>query len=190
LALADLDAIAVGAGPGSFTGLRIGVATAKGLAFAIGKPLWMASSLLALAWDLAATAAAGALLIPALDARRHELYAGFYRRHGAVLVEVRSECVIPPSELAAVIAACSEVDGSIEIAGDALVTHVTAMTDLPPGVRCRTDVRTTPSAIGVALAAAASNRLDALAHGAPAYVRRSEAEVLYPNGVPGALPRR
>ena len=190
LAVGGLDAIAVGAGPGSFTGLRIGLATAKGLAFAAGRPLWLASSLGALAWDLAGVAAPGALVVPALDARRGELYAGFYRRDGGGrLIAAAPERVLPPGELAAAIAAV-DGGGAVEVAGDALTVHAAALTGLPEVVRRRTDVRATPSAIGVAVMAAAGDRADVLAHGAPAYIRPSEAEVMYPNGVPGALRKR
>lgn len=68
----ELTAIAVGAGPGSFTGLRIGMATAKGIAFAAARPLWAVSS-------LAAVAHGYPLVVAALDARRGEVYAGCYR---------------------------------------------------------------------------------------------------------------
>jgi len=94
LRMADLDAIAVGAGPGSFTGLRIGLATAKGLAFAADKPLWLVSSLGALAWSM--HTAGTAVRVPVLDARRGELYAGFYRGG----VAVAPERVMPPADLA------------------------------------------------------------------------------------------
>ncbi len=190
LTLAQIDAIAVGAGPGSFTGLRIGLATAKGLAFATGKPLWLVSSLAALACDLAVTAAEGALLVAALDARRHEIYVGCYRRAGATLVAVGPERVVPPAELAALIAAADPDEGPVELAGDALTVHAVALAGLPARVRHRSDVRPTPSAVGVALMGATGTRADRLAHGAPAYIRPSEAEVLYPDGVPGARARR
>ncbi len=77
VAPAQLEAIAIGAGPGSFTGLRIGMATAKGIAFAARRPLWAVSSLAALAHDAAAAAPAGEapVIAAVLDARRGEVFA-------------------------------------------------------------------------------------------------------------------
>ncbi|MGV1098625.1 tRNA (adenosine(37)-N6)-threonylcarbamoyltransferase complex dimerization subunit type 1 TsaB [Thiovibrio sp. JS02] len=72
----DLTAIAVSLGPGSFTGLRIGLATAKGLCFATGKPLIGVPTLEGLACQLPF---AGLPICPVVDARKNEVYAGFYR---------------------------------------------------------------------------------------------------------------
>ncbi len=69
----DLDAIAVGVGPGTFTGLRIGVATARALATAAGLPLRRVSSLAALAAGIEA-----AVRLPLIDARRGELFAALF----------------------------------------------------------------------------------------------------------------
>jgi len=71
----DLDGVAVGIGPGSFTGLRIGLATAKGLAFALGKPCAGVSTLKALAYG---TGAQLGLVVPMLDAKRGEVFAAVY----------------------------------------------------------------------------------------------------------------
>ncbi len=189
--LAEIDAFAVGAGPGSFTGLRIGVATAKGLAFAIDRPLWLVSSLAALAWDLAQAAAdPHALLVPALDARRAEVYVGFYRLAGPTVVALAPERVLPPAALTAALIELGLAGQPALLAGDALPVHGAALTDLPATVVRRPDIRATPSAVAVAVIAATGPRVDALVHGAPAYIRPSEAEVKYPDGVPGARPRR
>jgi tRNA threonylcarbamoyladenosine biosynthesis protein TsaB len=73
LTVAGLGAIACGAGPGSFTGLRVGLSVAKGLALPTGLPLVLVSSLEALAHDLAAPA--GALIVPCIDAGKDQVYA-------------------------------------------------------------------------------------------------------------------
>ncbi len=75
LAPAALDAIAVGKGPGSYTGLRVGVSTAKGLCMALDKPLLSFGSLDALAWQVQELAVElKAWICPMLDARRMEVY--------------------------------------------------------------------------------------------------------------------
>ena len=82
--LADLAAVAVSDGPGSYTGLRIGAAAAKGLCFALDIPLVAVSTLRALAAQVAAGTARPEqyLFGPMLDARRQEVYAALYRHDG------------------------------------------------------------------------------------------------------------
>ncbi len=76
--LQDLDGVAVSKGPGSYTGLRIGVSTAKGLCYALDKPLLAINTLEALALQAAPWAKSDTLLCPMLDARRMEVYCAVF----------------------------------------------------------------------------------------------------------------
>lgn len=75
LDMSTVDAIAVAAGPGSFTGLRIGSATAKGLGLALKKPIIEVPTLEGLAWNLWGT---GGVVCPLMDARRNQVYTAAY----------------------------------------------------------------------------------------------------------------
>ena len=77
-AMSDIEAIAISEGPGSYTGLRIGVSTAKGLCYALGVPLIGISTLKAMAYEVQATSKPSALLCPMIDARRMEVYTAVY----------------------------------------------------------------------------------------------------------------
>lgn len=76
VSLSTIDAIAISGGPGSFTGLRIGSATAKGLGLALQKPLIHVPTLDGTAWNLFG---ASGIICPIMDARRNQVYTGLYR---------------------------------------------------------------------------------------------------------------
>jgi tRNA threonylcarbamoyladenosine biosynthesis protein TsaB len=97
---AQVTAIAIGVGPGTFTGLRIGVATARALAQALAVPLHPVSSLEALAAGIAAGAGAGAgaPVLPLIDARRGQVFAALYTA-GDVLAREWGPLALSPAEL-------------------------------------------------------------------------------------------
>lgn len=183
--LADLAGIAVGAGPGSFTGLRIGMATAKGLCFAAGLPLWSVSSLAALALDAGEVdALSDTLVVPAFDARRGEICAGFFRVEGERAEALAEERIVEPGQLAGAVADVRRASGLARavFVGDALALHgATLAAAGEPLVRARV----TPSARSVARLALTGPRADVLQTGTPVYIRPSAAEVAFPDGNPG-----
>ncbi len=96
LDLGELDAIAVSAGPGSFTGLRIGAATAKGLGLALDKPLIAVPTLEGLAYNLCDTTD---VICPIMDARRQQVYTGLYSFEGGEFCIIEDQRAVGIEEI-------------------------------------------------------------------------------------------
>jgi len=92
----DLDAVAVSEGPGSYTGLRIGVSSAKGMAYALGIPLIAVNTLRAMANSLL-SGDEKSLLIPMIDARRMEVFCAGFDGKGKAVFPTRAEVLEPDS---------------------------------------------------------------------------------------------
>ena len=104
LALKDMDVIAVAAGPGSFTGVRIGVAAAKGLAWPEDKPCAPCSTLESMAWQCAHV---GGEICAAMDARRNQVYCARFRAEGGALIRLTEDRAMGLDELAAEVRAAA-----------------------------------------------------------------------------------
>ena len=115
LTLADIDLFVAGRGPGSFTGLRVGLAAMEGFAAAHGRRGVGISTLEALAWK---TGIENQLIAPLIDARRGEIYGGLYRRVGATLVEERLPTVVKPELWFATLP-----EGKVHLCGDGAVRY-------------------------------------------------------------------
>ena len=171
---AELDAIAISAGPGSFTGLRIGAATAKGLGLALGKPLVAVSTLEALAFNLADSEL---LLCPVMDARRNQLYNGLYRRTrteksefnaGGCLTEVVAPRAVAAEALIEELNARGE---AVIFLGDGVPLTVPYSVAAPNNSRARA---ASVAALGEIYAAA--GKTVPAEDFAPEYLRKSQAE--------------
>lgn len=97
ISLSDIDCFAITIGPGSFTGLRVGIATIKGLAWPLKKPVVGVSALKALAMNVEYT---DEFICPVLDARKNQVYAGVYRRDKDALIVEKEDSSIAPLDLA------------------------------------------------------------------------------------------
>jgi len=103
----DIHCVAVSLGPGSFTGLRIGIATAMGLAYSLGVPAVGVDTLMAMAWKAAEP---GTLVCPLIDARRSEAYTGIYRLRdrGGLPEVIKEPSAVPVSDLAGTLGSYDE----------------------------------------------------------------------------------
>ncbi len=175
LTLDGMDAIAVAAGPGSFTGLRIGIAAVKGLAWAADKPCLGVSTLEAMAENVSHI---DGLIVGAMDARRSQIYNAVFEAKGGVLTRLCPDRAVALEELAHELA---EETRRITVLGDGGVLCSRYLAE--HGVKCALapGALLYQNAVGVGLAAgracARGEAADAQAL-LPVYLRPAQAERL------------
>lgn len=173
IGLETVDAIAVSGGPGSFTGLRIGSATAKGLGLALDKPLIHVPTVDAMAFNLYG---ASALICPMMDARRSQVYTGLYRNQDAFEV-VKPQCAMDVGEL---VKELNERGEKVIFLGDGVPVYAGIIRDLitvpyefaPAHVNCQRG----GSVAAMGAWYYAQGRTETAGEHAPDYLRKAQAE--------------
>ncbi|MCM1540186.1 MAG: tRNA (adenosine(37)-N6)-threonylcarbamoyltransferase complex dimerization subunit type 1 TsaB [Blautia sp.] len=178
LDLEAIDAIAVASGPGSFTGLRIGSATAKGLGLALEKPIVEVPTLEGLAWNLWGT---DRLVCPLMDARRNQVYAAIYKfraeEENFRLLTVMEQMPIDIEEM---VQKLNGLDREVIFLGDGLPVYLSVIKEqikvpfrlAPAG--CNRQRAANVAALG-AVYYARGKTVEAAMH-QPVYLRKSQAE--------------
>lgn len=175
LSAKDIDAFAVSIGPGSFTGLRIGLSTAKGFSYATNKPLVSVPTLDAFARTLPFCSC---LICPMLDARKNEVYTGLYKWEGGMCKKIISETAVNPADF---LKDMKKIKETTVFIGDGTKIYKKLITDILKNKAIFAPAsKMSPSASSVAEIA-----LEKLKQGltadpvslTPFYIRKSEAEV-------------
>lgn len=178
LDLDTIDAIAVSAGPGSFTGLRIGSATAKGLGLALKKPIIGVPTVDALAYNFYGT---DKLICPLMDARRSQVYTGLYEftkvQEGYRLHALCEQCVVPVEEILEKVNACGR---EVIFLGDGVPVYkerCKALVKVPYAFAAAAHGRQRAACVGVlALEYFQEGKYESASEHAPEYLRLSQAE--------------
>ena len=173
LTAGDVEAVAVAAGPGSFTGVRIGVAAAKGFAWGAQLPCYGVSTLEAMARNLGVYQG---YVVPAMDARRNQVYTAIFHAEKGTMTRVEEDMAISLAELGEKIKIFAE---PVFLVGDGAVLCYNALLEEVPGLVLPPEHRMHQRAAGVALAAQALADAGDPGNGAeltPNYLRLSQAE--------------
>lgn len=178
-----LDGIAVSIGPGSFTGLRIGLAAAKAMAYALQLPIVGVSTLKALAYHYPVP---GVRIVSLLDAQKGNAYRESYEWQAGEIKIMQEVEVLPIAEI---LAECAECGRQVILLGDVAARRIRGKVELPSNVSVAPAHLVMPRAACVAmlgLQELAEGRRDNVMNMEPVYIRRSEAEVLWEKRHPEA----
>ena len=173
LSVKDVEAVAVAAGPGSFTGIRIGVAAAKGVAWGAELPCYGVSTLEAMARNLGIW---NGYVVPAMDARRSQVYTAVFHAEKGILSRVEEDMAISLAELGGKI---KNYEEPVFLVGDGAVLCYNTLLEEVPGLVLPPEHRMHQRAAGVALAAQRMADDGDPGNGAeltPNYLRLSQAE--------------
>lgn len=173
LTAAELDAVAVAKGPGSFTGVRIGVAAAKGLAWGAEKPVCGVSTLEAMATQLSMQAG---IICPVMDARRGQVYNALFQSDGKTLTRLTSDRAISLEDLKKNL---EKAEKTIFLVGDGTKLCYNTLSEALPHLTLPPAHLEMQRASGVAMAAerlAQQGGLQAPGELVPSYLRLSQAE--------------
>jgi len=172
----DLAGIAVSIGPGSFTGLRIGLAAAKSMAYALSLPIVGVSTLEALAYHYPVP---GVYTAAVLDAQKGNVYAALYEFQTGGMKEIRPVSVLPFEE---VLSKCQLLDKPVVVVGDIAQKKLEKVKVAGSNIIAAMPHMVMPRAANVAmlgLRKLAAGQHDNIMEMEPVYIRRSEAEVLW-----------
>ena len=169
LTLADIDVFAVAQGPGSFTGIRIGISTVKGLAWAADKPCVGVSTLEAMAWH---GVSAGGYICPVMDARRSQVYNALFEIREGRPVRLTED---RPIALADLLEELKALPTPVLLVGDGTAVAAAFLTKAGVEYRTAPENLMWQSAWGVAMAAQGKPTCSS-AELLPVYLRLSQAE--------------
>ncbi len=172
----DIDLFAASVGPGSFTGVRIGAATVKGLAFGKNKPCAAVSTLEALAENLRGVARVGEIICPVMNARRSQVYNALFLVTPDGLERVTEDRAIAIADLEAeLVGMDASTDNPVHLVGDGI--RVTLAGAAEPAIfRAAPPLLCDQNAYSVAVCALRAGKTVTDAELAPVYLRPCQAE--------------